>query len=432
MVFLSSDRMNAGLLARFARRELAPNRYDVIAMVLIGAAAVLVVHGAQQMNLPVGHLQSEPVVLDPRRLPEYALRSTLRMFAAIFASLLFTFVVATLAAKSRKAELVIVPMLDILQSIPVFGFLTFTVTFFIGLFPTSELGVELAAIFTVFTAQAWNMAFSFYQSLRTLPNDLVEVSQQFRLSPWQRFVKLELPFATPALVWNTMMSMSGGWFFVVLSEAITVGKTTVTLPGIGSWLALAIERQDFRSVAWAVGAMAVVILLYDQFLFRPIVAWADRFRFEQIASQEQPESLVLRPVAPYAAVPPHRTALPGALADHAAACPAAGAAATDRRRAGGGMDRSAVAGGGGRRGGLGGLDDRRLRRLLAECARDRAGVWPRPDHPVAGAGADRRSPAWSGCRSGSGSACGRHGRSASSRSRSSWPRFRPRCCFPAR
>ncbi len=290
MVFLSSDRLNTGLLTRFVRREFAPNRFDVIALVLIGAVAVLVVHGAQQMNLPVGHLRSQPVVLDPARLPEYALRSTLRMFAAIFASLLFTFVVATLAAKSRKAELVIVPMLDILQSIPVFGFLTFTVTFFIGLFPTSELGVELAAIFTVFTAQAWNMAFSFYQSLRTLPSDLVEVSQQFNLSPWQRFIKLELPFATPALVWNTMMSMSGGWFFVVLSEAITVGKTTVTLPGIGSWLALAIENQDFKSVAWAVGAMAVVILLYDQLLFRPIVAWADRFRFEQTASQEQPES----------------------------------------------------------------------------------------------------------------------------------------------
>jgi NitT/TauT family transport system permease protein len=290
MVFLSTDRLNTGLLARFARRQFAPNRFDLIALVLIGAAAVLVVHGAQQMNLPVGRLQSEPVVLDPRRLPEYALRSTLRMFAAILASLAFTFVVATLAAKSRKAELVIVPALDILQSIPVFGFLTFTVTFFIGLFPTSELGVELAAIFTVFTAQAWNMAFSFYQSLRTLPGDLVEVSRQFNLSAWRRFIRLELPFATPALVWNTMMSMSGGWFFVVLSEAITVGKTTVTLPGIGSWLALAIERQDFTAVAWAVGAMGVVILLYDQFLFRPIVAWADKFRFEQTASQEQPES----------------------------------------------------------------------------------------------------------------------------------------------
>ena len=196
MVFLSSDRLNTGLLARFARRQFAPNRYDLIALALIGAVAVLVVHGAQQMSLPVAHLQTEPVVLDPARLPEYALRSTLRMFAAILLSLGFTFTVATLAAKSRKAELVIVPMLDICQSIPIMAFLAFTLTFFINLFPASELGAECAAIFVVFTSQAWNMAFSFYQSLRTLPVDLVEVSQQFHLSPWRKFWKLELPFAT--------------------------------------------------------------------------------------------------------------------------------------------------------------------------------------------------------------------------------------------
>jgi NitT/TauT family transport system permease protein len=290
MVFISSDRLNAGLLARFARRQFAPNRYDLIALAFVGAAAVLVVHGAQQMSLPVAHLQTEPVVLDPARLPEYALRSTLRMFAAILLSLAFTFGVATLAAKSRKAELVIVPMLDICQSIPIMAFLAFTLTFFINLFPTSELGAECAAIFLVFTSQAWNMAFSFYQSLRTLPADLVEVSQQFHLSPWRKFWKLELPFATPALVWNTMMSMSGGWFFVVASEYFTVGKTQVTLPGIGSWLAMAIERQDFLAVSWAVGAMAVVIVSYDQLVFRPIVAWADKFRFEQTASENQPES----------------------------------------------------------------------------------------------------------------------------------------------
>jgi NitT/TauT family transport system permease protein len=290
MVFLSSDRLNTGLLARFARRQFAPNRYDLIALALVGAVAVLVVHGAQQMSLPVAHLQTEPVVLDPARLPEYALRSTVRMFAAILLSLGFTFAVATLAAKSRKAELVIVPMLDIAQSIPIMAFLAFTLTFFINLFPTTEFGAECAAIFLVFTSQAWNMAFSFYQSLRTLPVDLVEVSQQFHLSAWRKFWKLELPFATPALVWNTMMSMSGGWFFVVASEYFTVGKTQVTLPGIGSWLAMAIEHRDFVAVSWAVGAMAVVIVSYDQLVFRPIVAWADKFRFEQTASENQPES----------------------------------------------------------------------------------------------------------------------------------------------
>ncbi|MEA2913197.1 MAG: NitT/TauT family transport system permease protein, partial [Bradyrhizobium sp.] len=196
------------------------------------------------------------------------------------------------AAKSRKAELVIVPALDILQSVPVLGFLTFTVVFFMRLFPGSQLGAECAAIFAIFTAQAWNMAFSFYQSLRTIPGDLDEVSRQFQLSPWLRFWRLELPFAAPGLIWNTMMSMSGGWFFVVASEAITVGDTTVKLPGIGSWLAVAIERQDITAVVLAVATMAIVILAYDQLLFRPVVAWADKFRFEQTAAQQRPRSWV--------------------------------------------------------------------------------------------------------------------------------------------
>jgi NitT/TauT family transport system permease protein len=293
MVFLSSDRLNAGLIARFARRELAPNRFDLIALAFIGALAVLVVHGARQMNLPVSALSTTPISLDLAKLPEYALRSTLRMFAAIILSLLFTFAVATLAAKSRKAELVIIPMLDIAQSLPIMSFLAFTLTFFVGLFPGSQLGVECAAIFLVFTSQAWNMAFSFYQSLRTLPGDLAEVTQQFGLSPWQRFIKLELPFATPALIWNTMMSMSGGWFFVVASEAFTVGRNNYRLPGIGSWLAVAVEKTDLVAVGWAVVAMAVIIVAYDQLLFRPIVAWADKFRFEQTASTEEPESWFL-------------------------------------------------------------------------------------------------------------------------------------------
>jgi len=290
MVFLSPDRSGAALLMRFARRRYAPNRADIVALLLIAAGAVLIVHGADQMGRTLPQLQAAPIVLDLARLPGYALLTTLRMFAAIIASLLFTFVVATLAAKSKKAEIIIIPALDILQSVPVLGFLTFTLTFFMGLFPGREWGVELASIFLVFTAQAWNMAFSFYQSLRTLPEDLDEVSRQFGLTTWQRFIRLELPFAIPSLVWNTMMSMSGGWFFVVASEAITVGKTTIMLPGIGSWLAVAIERQDLRSVGWAVLAMGVVIVLYDQLLFRPIVAWADKFRFEQTASQEEPRS----------------------------------------------------------------------------------------------------------------------------------------------
>jgi NitT/TauT family transport system permease protein len=274
------------------RRGLVPNLFDVVVFAIVAAALVALAHGAREMNQPLAQLDIAPVALDPAKLPEYALRTTLRMFGAILASLVFTFLVGTLAAKSRKAELVIIPALDILQSVPVLGFLTFTVVFFTRLFPGSQLGAECAAIFAIFTAQAWNMAFSFYQSLRTVPSDLDEVSRHFGLSAWLRFWRLEVPFAAPGLIWNTMMSMSGGWFFVVASEAVTVGDTSFRLPGIGSWLATAIEERNISSVALAVGAMAVVILAYDQLLFRPIVAWADKFRSEQTAAQERPRSWV--------------------------------------------------------------------------------------------------------------------------------------------
>lgn len=268
------------------------NFHDLAIFILIAGVFVAIAHGARGMVAPAAWLASDPVTLDPANLPDYALRTTLRMFAAIVASLVFTFVVATLAAKSRRAELVILPALDILQSVPVLGFLTFTVVFFIGLFPQSQLGAECAAIFAIFTSQAWNMAFSFYQSLRTVPGDLDEAARHFQLSPWLRFWRLEVPFAAPGLIWNTMMSMSGGWFFVVASEAITVGDTTIKLPGIGSWLALAIAQRDVAAVLMAVGTMAAVILAYDQLLFRPIVAWADKFRFEQTAAQQRPRSWV--------------------------------------------------------------------------------------------------------------------------------------------
>lgn len=292
MIFLFEDSKHAHPVGRVVPRVAAPVWADVVAIVLLAVVAVLIFHGVGEMRQSLTALNEASVTLDPWRLPEYALLTTLRMFAALAASLIFTFTVATLAAKNRKAELLLIPALDILQSVPILGFLTFTVTFFMGLFPGRQLGVECAAIFAIFTSQAWNMAFSFYQSLRTIPNDLDEVSRQFGFSPWRRFVRLELPFATPSLVWNTMMSMSGGWFFVVASEAITVGDTTVKLPGIGSWLAQAIAQENFGAVAWAVFAMAVVIVLYDQLVFRPVVAWADKFRFEQTASHERPRSWV--------------------------------------------------------------------------------------------------------------------------------------------
>ncbi|MDI1295157.1 MAG: ABC transporter permease subunit [bacterium] len=289
---MSHEKQPVRALPAFSRmlRLTKPNRADGIAFVILAGLALLVFRGAEGAVEPLTKLHIEPVTLDPAYLPYYALRTVIRMFAALVASTLFTLVVATLAARSRRAGQIIVPALDILQSVPILGFLTFTVTFFMGLFPGNILGVELASVFAIFTSQAWNMAFSFYQSLRAIPTDLDEVSQGFALSPVRRFLRLDLPFATPALVWNAMMSMSGGWFFVVASEAITVGHTTVTLPGIGSWLALAIQHQDFRAIALAVLMMGVVIILYDQLFFRPVVAWADRFRFEQTASNNRPGS----------------------------------------------------------------------------------------------------------------------------------------------
>jgi NitT/TauT family transport system permease protein len=276
-----------------AGRRILPNQWDLIAFAAILAVLTAIAKSYHGLSAPLPAANESPVSLDYWQLPYYAFRTVLRMFVALAASLLFTFTYATLAAKSRRAEMVLIPVLDILQSVPVLGFLTFTVTFFLGLFPGNTLGAELAAVFAIFTAQAWNMAFSFYQSLRTVPGDLDEVARGFRLTGWQKFWQLETPFAMPGLIWNTMMSMSGAWFFVVASEAITVGDTTITLPGVGSYIAKANDEGNWWAIGAAVLTMAIVILLYDQLLFRPIVAWADKFRVELTEGQEVSTSLVL-------------------------------------------------------------------------------------------------------------------------------------------
>jgi len=257
-----------------------PNGFDAFALICIVGALIAVARSASGTLAPLSALEVSPIQLDPWYLPGYALRTTMRMFAALAASLLFTFTFAPIAAKSRRAGLVMIPLLDILQSVPILGFLSFTVVFFMNLFPGRVLGAELAAIFAIFTSQAWNMAFSMYQSLVTVPGDLAEAARMFRLSAWQKFWRLEVPFAMPGLVWNTMMSMSGGWFFVVASEAISVGDTSWRLPGIGSYVAAALEARDLTAVVYAILAMLVVILAYDQLLFRPLTAWSAKFRVE--------------------------------------------------------------------------------------------------------------------------------------------------------
>jgi NitT/TauT family transport system permease protein len=269
------------------------SRWDIVAFLLILGLLAFFAEGSRHLLQPLVELQHKPVSLDPANLPEYAARTTLRMLFAMVLSLLFTFTYATLAAKNKHAERLLVPLLDILQSVPILGFISITVVFFMALAPGRVLGAEFAAIFAIFTSQAWNMAFSFYQSLRTVPTELVEASRNFRLGPWMSFWRIDVPFAMPQLIWNMMLSMSGSWFFVVASEAISVGNTTITLPGVGSYIALAIEHRDLAAVGYAIVTMLIVILIYDQVVFRPLVAWADRFRFEQEPGMTAPRSWVL-------------------------------------------------------------------------------------------------------------------------------------------
>ncbi|HLY04239.1 MAG TPA: ABC transporter permease subunit [Rhizomicrobium sp.] len=275
-----------------ARRLLA-GRWDLLAAILVFGVIAIVGEESRSFVAPLSTLKANPLSLSPWALPGYALRTTLRMLAGLVVSLVFTFTYATWAAKSPRAGTLLIPILDILQSIPILGYLSVTYLFFLSLAPGKVLGAEFAAIFTIFTSQAWNMAFSFYQSLRTVPPELEEAGRVFGLSGWARFWRIETPFAMPSLVWNMMMSMSGAWFFVVWSEAITVGQTTITLPGVGSYIALAIARRDLGAVGWAILTMLIVILIYDQLLFRPLITWSDRFRFEQEQNEEPPQSWML-------------------------------------------------------------------------------------------------------------------------------------------
>jgi NitT/TauT family transport system permease protein len=270
-----------------------PNRWDWALLPLVLSVLVAVGFGAMQMARPFVVGEVTPISLDPSNLPYYLLRTILRMFIALGFALLFSFVFAAIAAKYRAAEKVMIPTLDILQSVPILGFQAIAIAPFIALFPGSLLGVECAAIFAIFSSQAWNMAFSLYQSIRTVPAELNEAARVFRLSGWQRFWRLELPFAMPGLLWNMMMSMSGGWFFLVAAEAISVANQDIKLPGIGAYIAVAIEEKNLHAILWAIGAMLAGIVLYDQLFFRPLLAWADKFRFEESQGETEQRSWLL-------------------------------------------------------------------------------------------------------------------------------------------
>jgi NitT/TauT family transport system permease protein len=277
----------------FPAFRLRPSLWDGLALFVVITGITLVVWGSRDMSIPYTITDVLPLSLDPKNLPYYALRTVLRMLFALILALMFSFVYAGIAAKSKKAEIFLIPMLDILQSVPILGFLSITVVGFIAFFPGSLLGLECASIFAIFTSQVWNMTFSLYQSFISVPKELIEVSTLYRLSPWRRYWRLEVPYAIPQLLWNTMMAVSGGWFFVVASEAITVSGHSIMLPGIGSYIALAAKKQSTSGIFYAIFTMLIVILLYDQLLFRPLLAWSDKFKAELTARNEIPSSWVL-------------------------------------------------------------------------------------------------------------------------------------------
>lgn len=289
-----NTRLRQTLPARAALRRLPFGVADVA--VLLGALGLLYVVARVGAGAMVGFHPPEvlpSVTLEARYLPYYAARSTLRMFVALFFSLIFTLGFGEIAAHNRRAERVMIPLLDILQSVPVLGFLSITVTGFIALFRGSLLGLEAASVFAIFTSQAWNMTFSYYQSVTTLPRELDEAARLYRLPSWQRFTRLEVPASMIGLTWNAMMSFGGGWFFVAASEAISVLNKSYTLPGIGSYVTLAVENRNLQALLLALLTMAVVIVLVDQLFWKPLVAWADKFRLEQSAAATAPQSWVL-------------------------------------------------------------------------------------------------------------------------------------------
>jgi len=266
---------------------------DGLVAVFVFALLYSVVQLSSGMSVPFSVHDQPQVVLDWWLLPYYAGRSLLRMFIAYAFSLMFTFVYGRIAATYRTAEKIMIPLLDILQSIPVLGFLSITVTGFMNLFPHSLFGVELASIFAIFTGQVWNMTFSFYHSVHALPRELKEAARVMKLDSFARFTRLELPYSMIGLVWNSMMSFGGGWFFLAASESITVLNHNIQLPGIGSYMATAMQRGNVPALIDAILTMVIMIIVVDQLFWRPIVAWSERFKMDLSGSENAPKSWFL-------------------------------------------------------------------------------------------------------------------------------------------
>ncbi len=263
-----------------------------IAVFLFVFAAIFGVYAIGRSWLGPVHPHAE-ISQNPRVLPLYAFYSLVRISAAYALSLVFALAYGYVAARSRRAEIIMVPLLDILQSIPVLSFLPGVMLAMVAIFPHRQLGAELGSVLLIFTGQVWNIAFSFYSSLKTVPRELHEAAIIYRFSRWQRFAELDLPFSTIGLVWNSMMSVAGGWFFLMACEMFVLGKRDFRLPGLGSFLQTAASHGDTRAILWGVGAMIAVIVLLDQLVWRPIIVWADKFKFEQVESSGAAQTTLL-------------------------------------------------------------------------------------------------------------------------------------------
>jgi NitT/TauT family transport system permease protein len=264
-----------------------------LAVFLFVLAAIFGIYAIGRAWLGPVHPQAQ-ISQNPRDLPLYALYSLVRIGAAYALSLIFALAYGYLAASSRRAEMILIPLLDILQSIPVLSFLPGVMLAMVAIFPRSQLGVELGSILLIFTGQVWNIAFSFYSSLKSVPRELREAATIYRFSRWQRFAELDLPFSTIGLVWNSMMSVAGGWFFLMACEMFVLGERDFRLPGLGSFLQTAASHGNTRAILWGVGTMIAVIVLLDQLVWRPIILWADKFKFEQVESSAASQTTFLR------------------------------------------------------------------------------------------------------------------------------------------
>ena len=264
---------------------------DFSVMMLLAAFLYGLLRVARHLEAPLQpHVE---ISLSFLALPKYALLSLLRGFVAYGFSLIFTLVYGYLAAHRPRAERAMVPILDILQSIPVLGFLPGAVLALVALFPSTNIGLELACILMIFTGQVWNMTFSFYQSLKTIPVELKEAASVYQFSWWQRFTRVELPASGVGLAWNSMMAMAGGWFFLMTCEAFTLGRRDFRLLGLGSYLSVAIAQRNLPAIFGGIGAMVVLIVLVDTFVWRPVLIWAQKFKLDETASQEAQNSFVL-------------------------------------------------------------------------------------------------------------------------------------------